>query len=236
MNRKIFYDTIRPLFGKLKSSQVDGLNILLDGWAKRYAGQDIRHLAYCLATTYHETATTMRPIEEYGSDARANKLYGIEGKNPTRARKMGNTRVGDGARYKGRGYVQLTWKCNYERASKVLGDDLVKHPERAMRPDYAAQILYQGCMEGWFTGHRLADHLTSVKTDYTNARRIVNGTDKATKIADYAVQFEEALRAAYEGENDPHTPPASPPEPEEMKPKKSFIDVVLDVIEQLFKR
>lgn len=70
-------------------------------------------------------------------------------------------------------------------------------------------------MEGWFTGHKLADHLTDTKTDYKNARRIINGTDKMKAIADYAEEFETALRAAFEGEADPWTPPEAPPKPDE---------------------
>ena len=200
MNRKIFFQQLRKrqsgVFGtKLSQKQVDGLSAILDGFAAAKL-TDARWLAYMLATAYHETARTMQPIAEYGSAARANKLYGIEGRNPSRARKMGNTERGDGYRYRGRGYVQLTWKTNYRKASRKLGFDFVKEPEFALNPEMAAKIMFAGMAEGWFTGKRLSDYFTDRKTDWHNARRIINGTDKAAQIAAYARGFHGAIEAA----------------------------------------
>ena len=165
INRRIFFDAVRGSVygGRLAVGQIDGFDTLLDTWQTSHSGEDIRFLAFCLATAHHETAATIQPIEEYGSNARANRLYGPEGKDPSRAKRMGNTRPGDGARYKGRGYVQLTWKNNYRKAGAVVGDDLVGKPHLAMKPDYAARILFQGCIEGWFTGHKLSDHIAGVQ-------------------------------------------------------------------------
>ncbi len=231
MNRSAFFNSIRASIygGKLTVGQVDGFDTLLDAWEAKHDGKDIRLLAYCLATAHHETAATIQPIDERGTDARANQLYGPEGKDPDRAKSMGNTRRGDGARYKGRGYVQLTWKNNYRRAGKILGDDLVGNPLLAMRPDYAARILFQGCMEGWFTSHKLSRHITGSKTDYINARRVVNGTDEASKIAGYAVKFEAALSDALAA-----SPPPIPPKPEP-KPKGGWLQILTSIL-NAFKR
>lgn len=49
--------------------------------------------------------------------------------------------------------------------------------------------------EGWFTGRKLSDYISGNKKDYVNARRIINGMDKAQKIANEAVIFERALRS-----------------------------------------
>ncbi len=57
------------------------------------------------------------------------------------ARVLGNTQPGDGARFKGRGYVQLTGRGNYTRIGKQLGLDLVGHPELANDPASAGMIL-----------------------------------------------------------------------------------------------
>ena len=54
---------------------------------------------------------------------------------------LGNTQPGDGPRYKGRGFIQLTGRANYTRYSKILGVDLVNNPDLAMRPDIAARIV-----------------------------------------------------------------------------------------------
>ena len=73
-DREIFFSHVRDeLFdGALTQQQVDGCSILLGLWEGQYTGTpmtDIRWLAYILATVYHECATTMWPITEYGSQS-----------------------------------------------------------------------------------------------------------------------------------------------------------------------
>ncbi len=237
MNLEVFFDSVRASVfdGGMSRPQVAGMNVLLSVWQEDYSANDPRWLAYCLGTTFHETAATMQPIEEYGSDARANRLYGIEGNNPKRARRMGNTKRGDGARYKGRGFVQLTWKNNYRRAGRVFGVDLVKDPDRAMEPELAAHVLYQGCIEGWFTTQTLADHIHGDTTDYFHARKIVNGMNKARLIAGYADKFEAAIVAAIEA---PPAPPDIPkPSPSNPAPKKrGFMDLLVELFTKLIRR
>lgn len=239
MSREAFFDDVRvSLFkGSLTQGQVDGLNTLLNIWIAGYDDFRPEMLAYCLATAFHETARTMQPIEEYGTDARAEKLYGPTGRNPTRARKMGNTRKGDGARYKGRGYVQLTWKVNYRKAGKVVGVDLVADPKAALEPNIAARILYQGCLEGWFTGRKLSDYINDRETDYVDARRVVNGTDRASQIARYASKFEAAIEASDVLTVKPPAPPKPDPVPEPPKPDKpagGFLTAIINAILKLF--
>ncbi len=147
-------------------------------------------LAYVLATTYHETASTMQPIEEYGKGA---------------GHSYGEPDPVTGQTYYGRGYVQLTWKDNYQKAQgEVINFNtwesdvpLVSHPDQALVPWVAAQVAINGMAEGWFTGKALSDYLTPTTTDYVNARRIINGTDKAQTIAAYAQECEAALRLAH---------------------------------------
>jgi hypothetical protein len=54
---------------------------------------------------------------------------------------LGNTQTGDGPRYKGRGYIQITGRSNYTRYARILGVDLVNNPDLALRPDIAARIV-----------------------------------------------------------------------------------------------
>jgi len=194
MNKTFFFDTIRDSLykGNMSASQVAGCEAILAACA----GWPINWTAYALATCWHETAFTMQPIRERGSDAYLTNLYDVTGKNPKRARKMGNTTPGDGVKYCGRGYVQLTWKNNYRKLGALLDRDLVRTPDMAMRPEIAAQIMRYGMQDGLFTGKKMADYLTAEKSDYVNARRIINGTDKAKTIAGYALVFEAALKAA----------------------------------------
>lgn len=197
MSLETFFKEMRAVTnGKLTRHQVKNTKLIISEWKRNYRGYRSECLAYLLATTYHETAGTMKPLKEYGGKNRANRLYGIEGKNPTRARQMGNTRPGDGARYMGRGFVQLTWKNNYRKASLHTGEQLLKKPYLAKRPDLATKILIEGCMSGWFTTRPLTKYINENGVDYVQARKVVNGTDKARLIAGYAAEFHEAIEAA----------------------------------------
>lgn len=135
--------------------------------------------AYILATAYWETAETMKPVRE--------------------AYWMSEQWRKDNLRYYpwyGRGYVQLTWKANYERTDRELGTNLVNDPDAAMRPNTAVKILVKGMMHGWFTGKSLPDYVTLQKSDFINARRVVNGTDRAEEIAKIARAYDAALKDA----------------------------------------
>lgn len=196
MNNQIFFDRIRvPIFdGALTQSQVEGCLLLLSAF--RDARWPLAWAAYGFATAYHETGATMQPIAERGGDAYFKKMYDPQGSRPSLARAHGNTISGDGVKYRGRGFVQITWKDNYRKASRIVGLDLVAEPDLAMRPNVAIAIMIDGMATGWFTGKKNADYLNSSRPNYYAARRIINGTDKAAAIALLAEKFEAALKAA----------------------------------------
>jgi hypothetical protein len=178
-----FFDIVRKeIFGgKMTPGQVNGIETLLAATD----GLDIGDRAYLLATSFHETAHTMQPITEYGP----RKYFDKYEPNTAIGRRLGNARPGDGYLFRGRGYVQITGRANYLRASQKLGVDLIINPDAALNPEVAARILVKGCSDGWFTGKKLSDY-----SDYVNMRRVVNGTDRAEQIAGYAREFEKALR------------------------------------------
>jgi hypothetical protein len=188
--RDVYFDHVRgTLFdGALSQQQVDGQNILLGLFEWEATGTpmtDIRWLAYLLATAFHETAHTMWPIEEFGKG---------EGRD------YGEPDPETGQTYYGRGFVQLTHKENYDRASAALAliddRDLVRHPELALDSLIAARILFRGCAEGWFTGRRLGMYFNVDTDDPINARQIVNGNDQDALIASYHAEFLIALQKA----------------------------------------
>lgn len=183
------FDIIRPLFGgKMNQQQVDGINHIIEMW-NRYGDGDQRKLGYLLGTTAWETAYTMQPIHERGG-----KKYFDKYEPDTKiGRTLGNTLPGDGYKYRGRGYVQITGRRNYAKAGKSIGVDLVKSPDEALNPEAAGRILIKGCMEGWFTGRKLGDYINHTGCDFKSARRVVNGLDKAEQIAMLATKFGEAL-------------------------------------------
>lgn len=189
INREIFFDIVRPMFGKLNQEQVDAMNWYFDTFPELIT---IPQIAYALATAFHETAQTMQPITEYGSSSYFDKY---EPGTPI-GDSLGNTQPGDGEKYKGRGYVMITGRSNYQRAQDELNVPLIDFPEEACNPDVARSIMRRGCFEGWFTGKKITDYIEGEMKDYYNARRVVNGTDCAEKIAGHADVFEKALEAS----------------------------------------
>jgi predicted chitinase len=111
------------------------------------------------------------------------------------AKKMG-AQPGDGIVYYGRGYVQLTWRINYEKMGKLLEVDLSSSPEladAALEPELAASIMFKGMEKGLFTGKKFANYFNLEKEDWHQARRIINGLDCAEVIAVYAKKFYSAI-------------------------------------------
>lgn len=234
MNLKAFYDYIRDDF-KLNAKNILGFDFIL----KEAFEQQIPlwSLAYILATTWHETAHTMQPIEEYGKG---------------KGRKYGKPDGPYGKVYFGRGYVQLTWLRNYELASKKLGVDFVKYPEKVMEPQYAVRILFEGMKDGWFTGKSLKDYVDNIDEvdkedlrEFTNARRVINGTDKQILIGQYAIKFEYALKEAgwpTEGSKKPvqeifktsgtQQPPETKPS---VQPSNGFLRAILALLKAVFR-
>jgi putative chitinase len=195
INRVFFFQYVKlHLFdGKLSQKQVDGLTDILDYWEKIPGKKNDQWLAYALATSHHETGRTMQPIREYGGNEYKRLKYDVTGNDPKRAKLYGNTTPGDGVKYAGAGDVQLTWKNNYLKAGRALGIDLVNKPELTLQSPVSKAIMFRGMMEGWFTGKKLSDYFTTEKTDWKNARRIINGTDKADLVASYAVKYYAAI-------------------------------------------
>ncbi len=187
LNRNFFFEQTKiSLFnGKFNQTQLDGLTAILHEWEKNHSKKDDRWLAYMLATTHHETDRTFRGIEEYGKGK--TRPYG---KNI----KMDRTRYHDTLNlFYGRGFVQLTWYENYQKAGKKLGLDLINKPELVLEIKNATQVLFLGMIEGWFTGRKLSSYFNSISEDWRNARKIINGLDKADLISAYAKQYYGAI-------------------------------------------
>lgn len=204
-DRDKFYAAYRLAFpSRLSQSQVSGLNTLLSFIESDLTLTDIRHVAYMLATVKHECADTWQPIVERGAKAYFWK-YDPHTKLGSR---LGNVIIGDGYRYRGRGYVQITGRANYRRLTDVLSkaidwvpvNYLVNLPDKALEPEIAYQIMSVGMRNGLFTGKKLNDYINDEGCDYRNARRTINGLDRAELIAGYAQSIEKVLRSSITGE------------------------------------
>ena len=188
INKELFFSKIKTngLFKTLKQSQVDGINALLDECEKQGI-TDIRQIAYVLATAYHEVDKTMQPIEEYG-----------KGKNRTYGHKVkysGKAYFEPDKIYYGRGHTQNTWFETYEKLTKnnVSGWDFLKIPELLLQVQPSAWATVYGMRTGLYTGKKLSSYINDKGCDFINARRIINGTDKAELIMGYAAKFLQSL-------------------------------------------
>lgn len=152
-------------------------------------GATIQQIAYILATVEWETAGTYAPINERGGHEYFMRLYDVTGNNPDLALRLGNTKPGMGAKFHGRGFVQITGFTNYRRMSDVTGINLVKNPDAACEDNIAVEILIVGMMQGLFTGLSLNDFVSKDGFDAVRARAVVNGSDKAKIIATRASQI-----------------------------------------------
>jgi len=191
-----FFARVRPLFGgSLKPLQVSGIEAKLTAFG--LAGAPIAYVAYGLATSYWETAHAMQPVREIGRGK--GRAYGVAGEH------------GGQVAY-GRGDVQLTWPYNYAKADQELGlgGALIRNYDLALLPDVSARIMVEGMLEGWFTGRKLSTYLPATgfanAAQFREARRIINGVDRAAQIATVALVFQDALADGAWG-------PAQPPSP-----------------------
>lgn len=158
-----------------------------------------------------------KPGRAANQEAIANIVYGGE----FGRKQLGNTEPGDGWRYRGGGYPQTTGRANYAKIGLAAGINLVDHPERITEPRIATVALFAGMIEGLYTGKKLADYFrpgeVASDDDWRQARRIVNGLDRADDIAEHARAYHRALVAAERPGAPRPTPPddpgpASPPD------------------------
>lgn len=139
-------------------------------------------IAYVLATAEHES-DSFNTLEEYSSGDQ------YEGRAD-----LDNTRPGDGPRFKGRGYVQLTGRVNYTSYADISGLQLTALPIILMNwPALSVFVIVDGMLRGIYTKRRLGEFVNSEKQDFFNARQVINGHDRAEKIAGQAREWLQQL-------------------------------------------
>jgi len=201
MNSDAFFNAVkRDIFGgrKYNQGQVDTLNNIIAECTEQKVF-DYRFTAYILATAYAESYSrksnpTWAPVREGFAVTNAGAIAAV-----TALHKAGRISTNyalphkNGLSYYGRGWVQITHGTNYDKIGRYYGLPLYTNPDLALRRDVAAKLLVGGLLEGWYTGVGLPDFITSKKTDFVQARRIVNRLDRAEEIAGYANDFYNAM-------------------------------------------
>lgn len=143
-------------------------------------GLDSNQTAYVLATFWHESRFLLHP-EEFASGA------AYEGRAD-----LGNTQPGDGIRFKGRGAAQITGRRNYTNVSKLFKIDCVNNPD-TLETIVSVKPCIHFMMKGLFTGRKLTKYDLKTSSGVINARRTVNGLDRAELIAGYFYDIQKAL-------------------------------------------
>jgi len=169
IDRAYFFNAARtkPFGGSISAGQVDGLIKILDEWERREL-TDPRWLAYILGTAYHESGHTLQPVREMGGDAylRSKPYYP----------------------WVGEGLVQVTWETNHRKFGATAPGQLMQWP-------IALRAIFDGMTKGMFTGKKLGDYFHGNIADWSHARQIVNGMDRADLIAGYALAFMAAIKS-----------------------------------------
>lgn len=183
MNRRKFYDSLRRSGLNLTTQNVFGMEKVLDYAEEHQTPREF--LKYILPTAWWESAGTMHPVKEaywLSEDWRKKHLRYYP--------------------WYGRGLIQTTWEDNYIAMWKELGLEGPVNPDAFLEWDVALPALFVGMQKGMYTGRDLDDYIDLIDEgddedarEMRAARRIVNGTDKASEIAKLGLKFEKALKA-----------------------------------------
>lgn len=169
---------------QLRSQHRQAINEIMDEWEAQ-KDDDLKRLAFILATARRESSGTWQPIREAprcSTEQCRERAIGellqrraqARGKRP---RDNYAKPAANGQRYYGRGYIQLTGESNYRQADQRLGTGtmLYDNPDQVMDRKIAVTILVQGMLEGWFgSGKPLSTYLNETESNWLQARNNVN--------------------------------------------------------------
>ncbi|RUO33751.1 hypothetical protein [Aliidiomarina soli] len=189
------YINLDPFGETSKNNLRDFLNAINTVYYDYFDEFNVYYLAYILATARLESYDFTKGQARGFFDPGAERL-GEQEANINYGGRLGNNQPGDGYRFRGRGYCQLTGRDNYERLGSALNVDLVTDPTFASDPELATRIILLGMKDGRFTGRSLSRYLDpkiSNFPDYVGARGIINPGDKPEIIARDAREFQKLL-------------------------------------------
>jgi hypothetical protein len=196
IDRKHFFDTYRANFGKLNAAKVNSIDFLLTKFDESFVFDSKAKIAYAFATIKRETAETYAPVMEgyWITTNRTTKLYNYYANHNPGALGTIFPNGKTGKNYLGRGFVQITHNFNYSKLGTALSIPLLANPELALEAENAFKIMEYGMANGSFTGKKLSNYFTDNGYDFYNARKMINGLDAATEIANSAKIFFKAIK------------------------------------------
>lgn len=163
----------------MKPAKLDEHTVALKAAFDRFEVNTPDRICAALAQFAHETGGFQWMRELGGSNYF--KMY--EGR-----KSLGNTQPGDGARFRGRGYIQLTGRANYEQMARWFPEiPLMEHPECAEQPKYAALFSCR-----WWQSRGL-NELADARKFQSITRRINGGMNG---YADRKARYDALLKLA----------------------------------------
>ena len=171
---------IQALTSLTGTSQTDRLSFISRAIKAPTANPTCYQKAAFLAQLLHESAN-FRSDEEIGNEEYFSKYDGRTD--------LGNTQPGDGAKFRGRGFIQITGRDVYTNGGAYIGVDLVNEPERAAFPSNAGKLAF------WFynvyKGQDLNQYADGTFYSFTRLTQIINGGING--LSDRTLILEKAL-------------------------------------------
>ncbi len=186
---KVTLNQVIPMFPATPHGNIQTNLPFVEAGLRKLDLDDRQMLLMALGTIRAETAG-FQPIPEGESrynTAPGGAPFGLYDPPSQIAKNLGNTQLGDGARYKGRGYVQLTGRDNYNRVGKQLGIDLVGNPDLGCDGATAGLILAQ-----FLKNHETKIRAALAAHDLATARKLVNGGSLG--LADFTAAYNTGMK------------------------------------------
>jgi predicted chitinase len=152
-------EALKKIVPKLSAAKADQLVVAINKAMQEAEINTSQRQAAFIAQIAHETGG-FKWLQELGDDAYFARYDGRED--------LGNTEPGDGPRFHGRGFLQITGRFNYEKAGNALGLDLINDPDQAAKPDVGARIA------AWYWRTRNLNYFAD-KNDFITITRRING-------------------------------------------------------------
>ena len=169
MDLPLNLDTVRPLFPATKPANVGRYLPYVAAALAAVGLVDAPMICAALGTIRAESEGFL-PISEFPSQFNTKPGGAPFSAYDNRVQSLGNNQPGDGARFKGRGFVQLTGRFNYTQYGQTLGVDLTAYPDLANAPEIASLLLAQFLLD------KAPEMRRAIQAgDLAKARKLVNG-------------------------------------------------------------
>lgn len=177
ITQRVDVSLLQPLFPASAAENIATNAPYLRAALREFGISDPKLIAAIIATVAVETPN-------FGTYAESSEAAGARYEG-----RLGNTQPGDGVKYRGRGWIGLTGRANYQRVSEQLGlgTRLVDSPDDAKSPEVASRVLV-----AWFVERLTAFSTALAREDFASARKLVAGAP--TQVPRFEAVYRQALK------------------------------------------